>query len=569
MPLQIELDENDFFTKPYPYQIDGVNHGFNQFHNIKRPEGSELNSAIFDDMGIGKTKQAIDIACIAWRNNLIDGVIVVCPKSVRGNWDNENYGQITRHASNDFGAIRFDQSFKNTSLPHEKGVMLWITISYSYLRTKLNTFKKLIEKDGRRFLLIFDESSYIKGNKTQQTVASRTIRKLPNVKGCILLNGTPIANNRLDLWAQFDILDPVAIDNIGYYHFRARYAIPVKTPSHEFWTDFKQEKLDEDRAKLEELNSLPTLTGKQSQFRDNLRLSIENQERVKESLERLLNKLKPWIIRREKKDVLTQLPKKLPPVFLEAQLSTEEYKIYRDMREEMVAWASKAEYSEAVNGAVKLGRLSQITSGFLGGIKIIPVTDELDDGTIDSWVHEEEILPLDGQGDGPREIGTAKLDTFLEWYQFNPNLKVVIWCRFRAEMFRLERELRAQGKRVGMIIGAQKDITREEVIRAARAGELDVVIAHPRAGGWGVDGLQNHFHTAVYMSMSHSLIEFLQSGDRLDRIGQTEPISTIIILATTPKGGKTVDHLIVEAVTEKDNISKWTMQTWKQKIKNI
>lgn len=574
----IEIKPEDFLIKPYPYQRDGIQHIFNAFHEVKRPESSKYNALLADEMGVGKTYQAVVASSILFQNYEIEMVIVVCPKSVRGQWDNEETGQIRKYCASNYISVRYDSDFKG-SFPVNKDSLLWVTVSYSYLRSKIDKFIELVKKSNKKFILILDESSFIKSHTTQQTRACKELRKL--ALGCWELNGTPIANSILDLWSQFDILDPEAIGNIGYYHFRARYCMMGGYNGKEV-IDFHQKDLDKVR---EDLNALLDL---KKRFPDTLSITeriqskqakIEEMERVKAAIARLKIQLKPWIIRREKKDVLSQLPAKLPPVYLEAPMSTEGYRVYKEMRDEMVAWASQAEFSEAVNGAVKLGRLSQITSGFLGGLITIPIIDQYEDGRVDNGVMDTELTALDdyrsslhpelNASGAPREIDRSKLDTFLEWYDLNRELKVVVWCRFRAEMFRLRDELKKRGATVGLIIGNQPTSEREEVIRAFSNGELDVCIANPASGGYGLDGLQNHCYTCVRMSMDPSLIKHEQSSDRLHRNGQTMPVSYIYILATSPNGGKTVDHLVVQSVLDKQDMAAFGMDKWKELVKNL
>jgi SNF2 family DNA or RNA helicase len=574
----IEITEEDYLKPPYSYQKDGIVHIFNEYHKVKRPPGSENFSALFDDMGVGKTYQAVTAASIAFQMDKIDMAIVVCPKSVRSQWDGEENGEIKKYCASEYISVRYDSDFIG-SFPVNKDQLLWVTVSYSYLRSKLLQFLFLVQKSKKRFILILDESSFVKSHSTQQTHACKELRKLASM--CIILNGTPIANTILDLWSQFDILDPVAIDYMSYYHFRARYCIQGGFKGKQY-EDFHQrdlDKLNEELSALKELNLKFPNNETTIQKIQSKQLKIETMERIRDSIAKLKVKLKPWIIRRTKKDVLKELPPKLSPVYLEAPMSVEGYRIYTEMRDEMVAWANTAEFSEASNGAVKLGRLSQITSGYLGGLITIPVIDYYNNGNVDDCVHDEELTALDKYESSlhpennacgaPKEIDRSKLDTFLEWYKINFELKVIVWCRFRAEMFRLKDELNKLGAKSGLIIGKQSTKEREETIRAASNGELGVVIANPASGGYGIDGLQNHFYTSVRMSMDHSLIKYEQSNDRLDRIGQTMPISYINILATSPRGGKTVDHLIMDSVINKHEMSKWSMNQWREKVRDL
>ena len=58
----------------------------------------------------------------------------------------------------------------------------------------------------------------------------------------------------------------------------------------------------------------------------------------------------------------------LPPITVEARLSDSNWKLYRSMRDDMVTWLGK-EVSVSRQAIVKMLRLCQITSGFLGGLE--------------------------------------------------------------------------------------------------------------------------------------------------------------------------------------------------------
>lgn len=530
----IEINEDSFLTKPYPYQYDGVK------HILTRPY-----AAVFDEMGVGKTKQTIDAASILFENGEIDTVVVVCPASVRGVWDNAETGEIAKHCRSDYAIIRFDKTFNRTSLPETPNTLLWVTVSYSFLRARKDQFFKLFKKSNRKIFVVYDESSYIANFKSQQSRACKELAEF--AKRRVILNGTPMGNNIIDYWSQFNILDPEALGHMNYYHFRARYCLMGGFEGKQILNLLEEEK--ECLRRIQ--NPRHDLDKQQAEFK------LEKILEIKDKIERLKEKLKPWVIRREKKDVLKDLPPKLPPVFLEAPLTQDGYRVYKEMAEEMVAWANESEYSSAVNGAVKLGRLSQITSGFLGGIAQL---EECEDYALED--SEKNLVSSE-----PKEVDDSKLKTFLEWYADNRHLQVVVWCRFRTEMFRLQRELEAIGVKTGLIIGKQSDTIRQSVIHGFQKKEIDVVIANPRSGGWGINLTASH--TAVYLSLTHSLIAYQQSSDRLHRNGQTMPVSYIFILATTPDGKPTVDHLIVKAVLNKEDMAKWSMDKWRTVVMNL
>lgn len=496
----IEISPSDFVLPPYPYQMAGIK------HIISRPF-----AAVFDEQGVGKTKQTIDACSILFQNKQIDMVIIVAPNSVRGVWDNNDTGEIKKHCHSDYIVIRYDNSFKAKALPIVNNQLLWVTISYSFLRARLKKFLELVKSSGKRFMLVLDESSFVKSYKAQQTDACWQLRQF--CTRCVILNGTPYGDNILDYWSQFNILDPTAIRNMNYYHFRAKYAILASGENKRLGTTFN---------KVVGFNT--------------------------EEVEKLKTQLAPWIIRREKVDVLPDLPPKLPPVYIEAALSKSAWQQYLDMKNELVAWIDNDVHSQASNAAVKVGRLSQITSGFLGGLKDVN-TGEL--------TEESSLI---------KEIDDGKLNAFLEFWETNRDKQILVWCRFRAEMFRLFDKLKELGGNPGLIIGGQVDTDRQSSIDGFKTGKVDTLIGNAGAGGFGLT--LTNCHTVVYMSLDHSLIKFQQSSDRVHRPGQQMPCSYYFIVGTGPNRERTIDSTIIKAVLNKEEMAKWTMNKWREAILN-
>ena len=75
-----------FKTKPYEHQITALQQSWNK-----------KEYAWFMEMGTGKTKVAIDNIGILNQQNLIDTAIIVAPKSVYLNWEDE----IANHLSDE------------------------------------------------------------------------------------------------------------------------------------------------------------------------------------------------------------------------------------------------------------------------------------------------------------------------------------------------------------------------------------------------------------------------------------------------------------------------------------
>lgn len=93
---------------------------------------------------------------------------------------------------------------------------------------------------------------------------------------------------------------------------------------------------------------------------------------------------------------------------------------------------------------------------------------------------------------------------------------------------------------------ATKSAATEKVINDWKEGKIKLLIGHPASMGHGVDGLQDAGHIAVWFGMPWSLELHDQFNARIDRQGQTKPVSIIRILCRD-----TVDLAVADAIARK------------------
>lgn len=503
----IEIDPQNWLTKPHPEQIRGVKHLVKgtEFNGIIRP-----NACLFDQPGVGKTKQIIDAACILYDARLIDVVVVVAPAGVRGVWDNREFGELAKHCWVPFKTARYE-SGREQIPTQDPSCLLWVIVSYGFIRKQdEKTFpisKWLIKQlKHRRYWFVLDESSYVKNRLANQYKASRVIRK--SAARVTLLNGTPTPNGVVDLWAQFKLCDDDMLTHdvvipMNFTQFRSKYAV---------------------------------MGGYQAK-------QIVGYD--EEQVNGLKKYVKPWILRRKTEDCV-DLPPKVYSI-LEAPMSTKAWRIYCEMRDNMIAWLENNP-SQASHGAVKSIRLCQITSGFLGGIQF----------DIQGDFFQEQLSAVE-------EIDDAKLQTFLEWYKtIDSSEQIIVWCRFRKEIERTTASLAKLGKRIGLIYGGQNDTARQKVINDFELGNIDVLVGQPRAGGIGITLINAHIE--VYMSNDFNLLTREQSEARAHRRGQTRQVLIYDILATSPTGKQTIDHTVLTTLQRKEEFANWTADSWRSKL---
>ena len=463
-----------------------------------------------DEMGAGKTLQVIVTAQLLHEADVIDRVVVVCPASVRFVWVDEELGELKKHLF--LPAFVTEYHAKLRQWGNKAGLRFVIT-NYDFIRDECKKsgivnerLIRLLAHCGPKTLLVLDESSAVKNHSAQQTKACMALRK--KCGRVILLNGTPIANNPGDLFSQALMMDPKILDCKSWYVFRARYA------KMGGW--------------------------------------MQKQITGWVNLEDLQRRLAPYVLRRLKKDCL-DLPEKLPSVPLAVPLTEQTWRIYKQMRDEMVAWLTSTTVVTVAQAIVKAIRLAQITSGFVGGVE-----DEVED-----W--ESTVAPVISI----KEVGREKLDFFLAWLEErlaeDPNFKLLVWCRFRPELARVLAALQQRGGlSLGEIRGGQKKDERDAALRlldprTAPEGPV-VVCGTPSSGSMGLN--LTTAHTVIYLSNDFSLKTRLQSEDRVHRPGQVNTVSYYDVIATGPQGQKTVDHVVMKALRDKEQLASWTTAAW-------
>lgn len=515
---------------------------------------------ITSEMRTGKTKIVIDAAQILFEFNKIDRVLVVAPAPVRDVWFGKDLGELRKHLWNDLPAtvIEFHSRMRDWSWgPPAARRLEWVVTNYEFIR-QARHLDELKTFCNSRTLIVGDESSYLKNHDAQQTKAFNFLRwKCGRV---VLLNGTPISHTLLDLFSQGNILHPDILKCKYITHYKARYA--TQTP-------------------VLKAGGEPLLTPKGFPVQ-----TISGWINVED----LQRRFAPYVIRRLQKDCL-DLPPKLDPVVLTAELTPTTWKHYKQMRDDLVVWFSDNTVATAQQAAIKTLRLRQITSGFLGGVEDALDSDEaeelmpgflesldLGDGPGAVLTTTESILRREVQPprviDATREVGREKLDVLL-WFlgqqlEADDNLHIVVWCAFRLEMLRMMDEVARKYPQftLGRIIGKQKTSARHDAMR----------LLHPDTspkgpvfvgGTYGTGSYGLNFtaaHVSVNCSFDFSLGKFLQSKDRVYGPGQTKPVAYFDIVATGPKGQKTIDHHIVQARMENENIADWTTAMWVKKL---
>ena len=241
------------------------------FKWLKILDSYKFGGILADDMGLGKTIQMLSVIVDyveKAKNNEENerASLVVSPSSLTLNWQNE---------ANKFAkdlkilVIRGTLSERKRQIKEIENYDLVIT-SYDLLKRDIDLYK---DKKYQFRYIIADEAQYLKNSNTQNAKAIKQIKADTRYA----LTGTPIENSLAELWSIFDFIMPGYL--FTYKQFKAMYEVPIVK---------------------------------------------DNDEKAMAKLKMLIE---PFVLRRNKKEVLTELPDKTITV-LNNEMEEEQRSIY-------------------------------------------------------------------------------------------------------------------------------------------------------------------------------------------------------------------------------------------------
>ena len=306
-----------FKTKPFEHQKDALKKCWNK-----------KAFAIFAEMGTGKTKIALDNACILYNKGRIDRLLVVAPKGTYMNWVDQEIPvhvpdyiekdvlawkpNITEKYELQLKAIRNGENFK----------LKIFVMNVESLSTKKGCYYAKLFLSGKSMMIV-DESTTIKNPQAKRTKNILELSKEAPYKR--ILTGSPVTQSPMDLWSQMDFLEPEILGQQSFYAFRTKYAVLITASAaggtHKFQKIVKFKN-------LKELGKL----------------------------------VSPHSYRILKKDCL-DLPDKIFTKRI-IELSDEQKKAYSEMKTSAIT-ILKGEPATAVNVLTQLIKLHQITCGHM------------------------------------------------------------------------------------------------------------------------------------------------------------------------------------------------------------
>ena len=434
----------------YPFQREDVEYLY--------PRRSVL---IANEMGTGKTYEAIALDYLRrkdfWESDTVSEkqkplTLVVAPLSVVDVWK--------RHYTELMPSLKL-----SVMDPKNRGAFLYDLRNYEADVYILHwEGMRIIHKElqGVWFLhVIADEAHRAKNRKAQQTRALKSLKATYKTA----LTGTPVMNQPQDLWSILNWLYPSEWGS--YWRFFEKYV--------DYELVYPQ------------------------QYR-----KVVGPKNV----EHLQARIKPFYVRRLKKDVLGDLPDKYY-TSIYVDLDPKQRRAYDQMRREMIAWLETVEGTEPLVAPVviaQLTRLQQLASAY---------------------------VTFEDQSDGTRAARLAepstKVDALMEILEDNPDEPIVVFSRFRQLIGLVERRLEKRNIRYVRITGDDPDGDRRKAVEDFQAGRVRIFLGTIGAGSEGITLTASS--TVVFLDRDWTPARNAQAEDRLHRIGQEEAVQVIDIIA--------------------------------------
>ena len=317
-----------------------------------------------------------------------------------------------------------------------------VITSYALLRRDAENYR------GTEFdTVVLDEAQHIKNRQTQNAQAVKAI----HAQHRLVLTGTPIENSVLDLWSVFDFLMPGYLGNAQ--DFRERYEQPIVRDKN---------------------------------------VAVQN---------RLARRLRPFMLRRLKREVAADLPEKIEQVSY-CELNESQRAIYQQVLD-----ASRREILSAVdaNGSAK-SRMVVLTA--LLRLRQICC----------------DLRLLEALGDKAPET-SGKLEMFDELLEevLDGGHRVLVFSQFTTMLALLRERLTASGIEFSYLDGSTKD--RAQVVeKFQRDARIPVFLISLKAGGTGLN--LTGADTVIHFDPWWNPAVEAQATDRAHRIGQKNVVTS-------------------------------------------
>lgn len=322
--------------------------------------------------------------------------------------------------------------------------------------------------------IVLDEAQAIKNPTAKVTQALKTL----TVDRRICLTGTPLENHLGELWSQFDFL-------------------------------------------------MPGFLGTRKHFNRYFRTPIENHA-SSERAERLSTLIRPFLLRRRKEQVATELPPKTE-IVREVSLEPEQARLYESIRVSM---------EQRVRSLLAERGLARSHIEMLDALLKLRQT-----------CCHPALVKLDS-AQGVQE--SAKTDLLMSMLDelISEGKKILLFSQFTQMLGLIETELNKRDIRYAKLTGRTRK--RDEVIDSFQHGDVPLFLISLKAGGTGLN--LTAADTVIHYDPWWNPAVEDQASDRAHRIGQTKPVFIYKLVASN-----TVEEKIMAMQAQKKQLAEQTI----------
>jgi superfamily II DNA or RNA helicase len=393
-----------------------------------------LGGVLADDMGLGKTLQVI--AHLLKQQEL--GLLTKPALVVAPTSVVGNWMSELAKFAPSLSALRFDGSAR-AELKAQIETSNVVLTSYA-----------LIQRDGDFWQeiplhsVIVDEAQYVKNPKAKTAQVIRTLK----TEHCLCLTGTPLENHLGELWSLFDFVMPGFLANET--QFKKRYRTPIEQRGDQ---------------------------------------ACQN---------RLAQRVSPFMLRRTKAEVVTELPSKTE-IIQRVTMEKAQWQLYssvrlsmeKRVRELMAEKGLKRSHIEILDALLKLRQVCCDPS-----LVKIPAAEKVKH--------------------------SAKLEVLVEMVQelTEEGRKILVFSQFATMLGIIEKRLNSEGIITTKLTGQTRN--RQEAIDAFVDGDAQVFLISLKAGGVGLN--LTAADTVIHYDPWWNPAAESQATDRAYRIGQDKPV---------------------------------------------
>jgi len=364
--------------------------------------------------------------------------LVITPASLLLNWQDE----IQKFSSSLNVLCIYGQKAHRDEMIQDIQKYDTIMTSYDYLRRDIDLYEKIMFHT-----IVLDEAQYIKNPKTRNAMCVKRLRS----KQRFALTGTPIENSLAEMWSIFDFLMPHYLYHYSY--FLKQYEKPIV------------------------------------------------KEHDEEKQKRLRQMITPFILRRNKRDVLKELPEKIEKTMY-YQFNEEEEKLYL---------SNLVQVNKNLQEKLNLHQL--------GKIDVLAMLTRLRQLCQDPRLLYDHIDEPSSKLKGCMELIHSLKDN---------HQKILLFSSFTSVLHLIQEQCQKEHITCYLLEGATQKEKRKEMVDAFQKDQTTLFLISLKAGGSGLNltSAQAVIHFDPWWNMSAKN----QATDRAHRIGQSETVQVFSLI---------------------------------------